>query len=92
MGPGISTYHHLLVLLIGLFSILTIVHIPVWNIYKKQNEKSGLATYSLGNMGFSKTECLIESTVGVNHIELKCQSAGYITELLDFGVTTAQED
>ena len=74
---------------------------PVWNIYRSQTSdepsrfsesKSSLSTFSLGNMGFSKTECLTESIFGQNHVELACSSAGYITELLDFGVTTAQED
>lgn len=63
LGPGISAYHQLLVTLFVLFFILFILHIPVMSIYSDYKYYDGdkdVGFYienSLGNMGFSKTEC-----------------------------------
>ena len=56
--------------------------------------KDTLSSLSLGNMGFSQTHCLIETMsekrlLGKqsNDITLQCNS-GFISELIDFGITT----
>jgi hypothetical protein len=64
LGPGISTYHQLLLLLMTLFMMLTLLHVPVMQIYDKyeffkDENHSFIEMLSLGNMGFSKTECVI---------------------------------
>ena len=60
LGPGISTFHSLMTLLFLLFIILGCIHIPVLQIfgsYKFYENESIFIKYSLGNMGFSKTNC-----------------------------------
>ena len=58
LGPGISTYHQLLLMLFVLFFILTVLHIPVLQLYAKHDYyDGGFSALSLGNLGFSKTEC-----------------------------------
>jgi len=52
---------------------------------------SNLNSITLGNMGFSKTECIILTMVPGNQANLKCNS-GRMTQLIDFGVTTHFED
>jgi hypothetical protein len=42
---------------------------------------------TLGNLGFSKTECILNSMIQGNKATLRCNT-GIITELIDFGVTT----
>ena len=93
LGPGISTYHQLLLLLVILFFFLTVLHIPVYNTLSKYNfyDDSFFNQYSLGNLGFSKTECNIGQFVLEQKQALKCKS-GVIVELVDFGVTTNFED
>ena len=48
---------------------------------------SSLLEFSLGNLGFTKNDCNIESVVSFDQITLQCNS-GHIEELIDFGVTT----
>ena len=66
LGPGISTYHQFLLLLMTLFMMLTLLHVPVMQVYDKyeffrDEGHSFIEMLSLGNMGFSKTECVISS-------------------------------
>ena len=97
LGPGISTYHQLLLLLFVLFLMLSLIHIPVMGLYqsydyfKSNDGYSFFEANSLGNLGFSKTECLIEHMMKGNQANLKCNS-GRITDLLDVGFTTRFED
>lgn len=104
-------------LLMALFFVLTLLHIPVYHIYAKSDfyqrgpanptlieEKaaqaadpntvigfSNVQTLSLGNMGFSKTECRINTMMPGNTATIKC-NAGKISSLVDFGITTHFED
>ena len=63
LGPGISTYHQMLVTMFFLFLILSLLHIPVIRVFRSyhyydQDKQVGFyIANSLGNMGFSKTEC-----------------------------------
>ena len=41
LGPGIVTYHQLLMLMMALFFVLTLLHIPVYHIYAKNNFYQG---------------------------------------------------
>lgn len=96
LGPGISTYHRLMVMLFFLFLVLFLLHLPVLLAFKSYSFYEGesgewVAGASLGNMGFSKTECHFSSMVTGNSKSYKCR-AGEITELVDWGVTTHFED
>ena len=63
LGPGISTYHQLLVTLFVLFLVLSLLHIPVLRTFRSYGyfdndpQAGTYAVNSLGNMGYSKTEC-----------------------------------
>lgn len=101
LGPGIVTYHQLLVLMMALFFVLMLLHIPVYHTYAKNNfyqggvgdpethnEKEaaletepdqasgflGIQSLSLGNMGFSKTECHIHTMMPHNKATLRCNA------------------
>lgn len=97
LGPGISTYHQLLVTLFCLFLILSLLHIPVIRIFRSYHyfDSDPQVGYyignSLGNMGYSKTEC--QSTAMIKGIQnnIKCM-AGSIDSLIDWGVVTKFED
>ena len=96
LGPGISTYHQLLIMLFALFLVLTLMHIPViqqfrsYNFYDKDSDGI-IAKSSLGNMGFSQTNCDAFSMIKGNTGVLKC-NAGYISELVDWGIISHFED
>jgi hypothetical protein len=51
---------------------------------------SAMSSLTLGNMGFTESYCHTDSVVDTN-LQLKC-SAGMISELVDFGITTKFED
>ena len=57
LGPGISTYHSLLVVLIFVFLVLSLLHIPVLRTYAEGGfyNDSGywLPTTTIGNLGFA---------------------------------------
>ena len=97
LGSGISTYHQLLLKLFILFLILSIIHIPVINTFRSygfydQQEDSGVfAKWTLGSMGFSKTECHQTALFQGSGRELSCAS-GEISELIDWGIVTRFED
>jgi hypothetical protein len=66
LGPGISTYHQLLVWLFFLLLLLFLLHIPILLTFHSygfyENEPGAwVTTWTLGNMGFSKTECVTGS-------------------------------
>ena len=88
-------------LMMALFFVLTLLHIPVYHTYAKNNfyqggvedletlneEKAsrekepdqavgflGVQSLSLGNMGFSKTECHIHTMMPHNEATLKCNA------------------
>ena len=50
-----------------------------------------IARNSLGNMGFAQTNCVTFSMIKGNTGSLKC-SAGYVNELVDWGIITHFED
>ena len=61
LGPGITSYHRMLLRLILLFTILFITHLPVlyiFSMYDFYGPSVGLIIKrSIGNMGFSRTQC-----------------------------------
>lgn len=97
LGPGISAYHQMLVTLFVLFLILFVFHLPVMSIYSSYKYYDGdkdvgfYITHSLGNMGFSKTECQAKPLIQGNKFQLKCRT-GSIESLVDWGIVTRFED
>ena len=72
LGPGILSFHQYLVYAATLLFLLTLLHIPIFNIllsydheYKElrgkegssENDKSVLERLSIGNLGFSYSAC-----------------------------------
>ena len=57
------------------------------------DDKSLLERITLGNLGFSSSECMIlpMAYTGHNIAKLRCKT-GVMTNLVDFGVTTKVED
>jgi hypothetical protein len=57
------------------------------------DDKTLLEQLSLGNLGFSSTECNLQPMAygGENLAKLKCKT-GVLTTLVDFGITTKAED
>jgi hypothetical protein len=59
-----------------LFLVLSLIHIPVlesfksYGFYDKDEQAGFLLSHSLGNMGFSKTECQITSMIKGNTLDL----------------------
>ena len=82
-------------MLMSLFLMLTILHIPAYDILSSytfyDNNESWIPQLSLGALGFSKTQCSINSMIPGNQANLKCD-AGRITELIDYGISTHFED
>ena len=71
LGPGVSSYHQLLTVLFCLFLILSILNVPLINKYYKFGHFYGqgvglLSQFSLGNVGFSETECVVSSMLAGN--------------------------
>ena len=70
LGPGISSYHQLLVILFGLFFILTLMHIPALKRFSNgtfyDEEDGWIVGLSLGNLGFSQTNCIAFSMIKGN--------------------------
>jgi hypothetical protein len=96
LGPGISSFHRLIVWMFVLFIVLFLMHVPIiinFRSYGYYEDESGswITTNTLGNMGFSKTECSVSSMIQGNTQQFKCNS-GEIAELIDWGVTTNYED
>ena len=94
LGPGITSYHRLLLSLMLLFLILFVTHLPVLSIfsqYKFYDQDVGfIIKRSIGNMGFSMTNC--ESTLLMNSHQqkLECKS-GRIADLVSWGFLTETE-
>ena len=67
-------------MLFALFVVLAVLHIPVMQnfskfSYYKNSEGSGvILDTSLGNMGFSQTQCESTSMIEGSYIDLKCNS------------------
>lgn len=76
LGPGILSFHQYLVFCACVLFVLTLLHLPVFNIllsYDKEYEelrganakssadKTILERLTLGNLGFSESVCQIES-------------------------------
>jgi hypothetical protein len=78
LGPGISSYHQLLLMLWTFFLLLAVLHLPVlleYTSYEFYDEDQGwIAGSSIGNMGFSQTQCQTASMVTGNTHTLKCSS------------------
>lgn len=96
LGPGVSSYHQLLTVLFCLFLILSIITAPLMNKYYKFGHFYGqgvglLSQLSLGNVGFSETQCVVSSMLAGNKKELECKT-GHISRLVDWGIKTDFED
>ena len=70
LGFGIVSYFSMVKTYIVLFSILTVIHIPVMYQYSNYSviagtkQDKGFASYSLGNLGQSSTKCQSVRLVG----------------------------
>ena len=57
LGPGISSFHRLLLMLFGLFFVLWLLHMPIYSTFRSYGfygDADGfIAKGSLGNLGFS---------------------------------------
>lgn len=95
LGPGISSFHRLIILLSVLFLILFFIHFPVLKSFRSFNyysENDGWIVHnSLGNLGFSKTECSSSSMITGNFHNLNCKT-GNIDTLVDWGIISSFED
>jgi hypothetical protein len=84
-------------MLFSLFFLLAIIHIPVlrsfrgFDFYDNDEQAGYLLSHSLGNMGFSRTECEVTSMIKGNALDLTCKS-GVMTQLVDWGISTKFED
>ena len=89
LGPGISTYHQLLVMLFTLFLVLAGMHLITIHNFRnfKFYEDGGILLFnSMGNMGFSKTDCVFSSMIKGSKKDIQCNT-GQISELVDWGIT-----
>ena len=88
LGAGIGSYHAILVRLFYLFLILFLIHLPVmwtfqsFDFYDKH--VGFIIKRSLGNMGFSMTQCQ-SSLLMKDHGEVLQCNAGTISSLIDWG-------
>ena len=89
LGPGISSYHQLLLLLTLLFVVLSLLHIPVLSWFADGNyfgEGHWIMHGMLANLGYSKTECVSSSMILGATLNLKCNAGSM--QLVDWGVVT----
>ena len=71
LGPGISAYNDYLLNIGKAILLMMIFHVPVMLIYGSYGfYDMGLATISLGNMGFAQSICEIESVSSFDKINL----------------------
>lgn len=94
LGVGISTFHKLLVITVILFILLSLLHIPNFTIFYSSsfyNSDDILTSGTLGNLGFSKTECVNMPMIAGNKLNMHC-SDGSISQLVDWGIVTSFED
>jgi hypothetical protein len=90
LGFGVSSYFHVIKVVIFLFFVLTLVNIPVlrvytsYNNYKDETSDKLFKITSLGNMGFSQTKCT-SSYLGTDQIVLSCKT-GQINAFVDYGI------
>ena len=95
LGPGVSTYHQYLVMILSLFLFLTILHIPVMVYFRSfgyfDDDSGFILQHSLANMGFSKTRCNIVPVLHGKEESISCK-AGVISEVVDWGIKTKIED
>lgn len=76
LGFGINAFFDMMVLLIKLFTILTLLAIPAMFIYSSFNglekyRNYSKAKYSMGNMGYASSNCYSIS-YGSENIMLNC--------------------
>ena len=79
-----------------MFLVLSILNLPLINKYYKFGHFYGqgvglLSQFSLGNVGFSETQCVVSSMLTGNKVDLSCKT-GHITKLVDWGIKTDFED
>lgn len=79
LGPGISSFHRMILYFIGLLLMLFLMHIPVlWNYseynFYEQSKVGFIVKRSIGNMGFSQTECDSTMLHNSHQQDLKCKS------------------
>jgi hypothetical protein len=89
-GFGIIAYRDLMFTFIILFSVLTVLMIPAMVFYTSYNAIPGnvlkpYARLSLGNMGYSTTQCT-SVLYGLSKIPLSCPTGTAITDVTQFGI------
>lgn len=89
LGPGINSHHYMLRMLCLLFLVLGILHIPVLVSFSNGGffDSGWIVKLSLGNIGFSKTQCTTEPMITGSTENLSCQT-GQITKLVDWSILT----
>ena len=84
-------------MLFALFTVLGLLHIPVLDsfvsgdFYQNEGIIASFTRTSIGNLGFSETQCKTSSMIAGNSKNIVCNS-GVISELVDWGITTNFED
>jgi hypothetical protein len=94
LGPGIYSYHQLLLRLCIMFWALYLMNWQVIDIYHSYNfyENAGfIVSRSVGNMGFSETKCLSQSIGKSKSTDIICRD-GQIENLIDWGFQTIYEN
>jgi hypothetical protein len=89
-GFGIIAYRDLMFTLMILFSVLSVLMIPAMIFYSSydaipSNVVKPYARLSLGNMGYSTTQCT-SVLYGLGKIPLSCPTGTYITDVTQFGI------
>ena len=96
LGFGVVSYFDLLKVMIFVFLVFTLLHMPIMRIYEEYDNFSDevmegkFNIFSLGNMGFSTTKC---SSTGImtDKIVLSCKT-GNITEIVDHSFAAKWEN
>ena len=95
LGPGISSFHRLLIMIFVLFFILCCLHLSVLTEFRAGGFYGDIDGWivktGLGNLGFSTTSCQSSSMIQGNTDTFRCTS-GEISDLVDWGIVTQYED
>jgi hypothetical protein len=95
LGYGMKSYFNLINYVTWIFLFLTIVNWPIYSMYSSYDyyATSASASYilgSMGNMGFSSTECQI-TRIQAGETVLNCPT-GVISEIVAYGVSLETEN
>ena len=96
LGFGLVSYFDLLKTMVLVFFVLTLLHVPVMNIYGKYGNYTEETTerlpklLSLGNLGFATTKCA-NTGMATDKIILSCKT-GVIKQIIDFNIASPNEN